>query len=111
LVGGLLRCCGTAKHDIHLPSPAAAVGLGGFRADNHVGETVAVEVAGAAHRTAGHVVVQYAAQHVTVRAVESRQVEGRVELTGSAEEHVSCAAAGNRVGLRVRSAQDHIGKT
>jgi hypothetical protein len=75
--------------------------------DDHVGEAVAIDVAGRGNAVSGSVELRYAAELEAVAAVEARQVEIGGKATGLAEHHIARAGtAAVRVGLA--SANNHV---
>ena len=85
-------------------SPGAA-----FRApDDDVGDAVAVDVAGAAHRDAGIVPTADAVEDEAVGAVEIRELKAGREPATASEDHVAGALVAHAPRIDIGRAYDHV---
>ena len=83
--------------------------VGTTGADDHVGEAVAVHIAGRGDWKPGEVVCRRAAELEAVAAVEARQIDVGGEATGMAEHHIAGAGKG-AVRVGAVGADDDVGE-
>jgi len=101
---------GLAEYDITLTGTTGTVGIGVRRADNQVGQAVAVDVARAADRKAGPVVAIDAVDGKAARAVRHvRQLDRRG--SGLAEHDITLAGFSVAVGIGAVGADDYVEDT
>src|SRR6185369_3563114 len=78
-------------------------------ADDHIGEAVSIDIAGAGDRPAASIFLRHAVKPEAISAIERREIDGGGKARGLAEHHVA-RSGGGPVRTGTLGTDDHIGE-